>query len=108
MTGEVDVGRAGLGDAGGDRPDAARRDELDPDPGGRVDRPKVGDQLGEVLDRVDVVVRRRADVAHPWLATPKRGDPRGRLLRGQLTALARLRALGDLDLELLAAREVSR
>ncbi len=105
---QVDVRRAGLGDAGRDRPDAARGDELHPDPGGRVDRPEVGDQLGEVLDRVDVVVRRRADVAHRRLAAAEGGDPRRRLLRRQLAALAGLRALGDLDLELLAAGEVGR
>ena len=60
---EVDVVGAGLGTPGGDRPDATGRDELDADPRGRVDRPQVGDQLREVLDRVDVVVRRRADAA---------------------------------------------
>src|ERR1700704_6435683 len=102
MAGQVDVGCSGLGDTGRDRPHAARRDELDPDPGGRVDRPEVGDELGEVLDRVDVVMRWRADVAHPGLPAAQRGDPGGRLLRGQLTTLAGLAALGGLDLELLA------
>ena len=46
------------------RPRSCRRrarDQLDADPGARVDRAQVGDQLGQVLDRVDVVVRRRAD-----------------------------------------------
>ncbi len=108
VAGQVDVGRAGLGHTCGDRPDAARRDELDADPGARVDRPQVGDELGEVLDRVDVVVRRRADVALPGLAAPQRGDVGGRLATGQLAALARLRTLGDLDLELVGAREICR
>ena len=89
-------------------PDAAARDELDADPGGRVDRPQVRDELGEVLDRVDVVVRRRADVALARLAAAERGDVGRRLAPGQLAALAGLRALGDLDLELLGAGEVRR
>ena len=45
----------------------------------RIDRPQVGDQLGEILDRVDVVVRRRADVALAGLATAQGGDVGGRL-----------------------------
>ena len=99
---------AGLGHAGGDRPDAAAGDELDADPRRRVDRAQVGDELGEVLDRVDVVVRRRADVALAGLAATERGDVGGRLAPGQLAALAGLGALGDLDLELVGAGEVGR
>ena len=72
----------------------------------RVDRAQVGDELGEVLDRVDVVVRRRADVALAGLAAAERRDVGGRLATGQLAALAGLRALGDLDLELVGAGEV--
>ena len=48
-----------LGDAGGDRPDACLRNELDADVGVAVRVLQVVDQLGEILDRVDVVVRRR-------------------------------------------------
>ncbi len=81
-------------------------DELHADPGARVDRPQVGDELGEVLDRVDVVVRRRADVRLARLAAPQGRDVRGRLAAGELAALAGLRALGDLDLELVRASEV--
>ena len=63
----MDVVRACLGDAGGDRADPQGRDQLHADPGARVDGPQVGDQLREVLDRVDVVVRRRADQRLPGL-----------------------------------------
>ena len=72
----------------------------------RVDRAQVGDELGEVLDRVDVVVRRRADVALAGLAAAEGGDVGRRLAPGELAALAGLRALGDLDLELVGAGEV--
>ena len=70
VAGQVDVRGAGLGDARGDRADPAARDELDADARRRVDRAQVGDELGEVLDRVDVVVRRWADQL--WPGWPRR------------------------------------
>ncbi len=106
MTGHVHVVRARLDDAGGDGADAPRGDELDADAGGRVDRAKVGDELCQVLDGVDVVVRRRADVGHARLASAEGRDVGRRLAAGQMAAFAGLRALGDLDLELLRANEV--
>ena len=106
VAGQVDVRGAGLGDASRDGAHTAAGDELDADPCARVDRPQVGDQLGKILDRVDVVVRRRADVALAGLAATERGDVGRRLLAGQLAALARLRTLGDLDLELVGSGEV--
>ena len=63
VAGDHDVVGAGLGDAGGDGADARVRDELDADLGRRVDAAQVVDQLRQVLDRVDVVVRRRRDQA---------------------------------------------
>ena len=76
---QVDVRGAGLGHPGGDRPDAAAGDELDADACRRIDRAQVGDELGQVLDRVDVVVRRRADVALPGLAAAQGRDVGRRL-----------------------------
>ena len=58
--GDHDVVGAGLGDAGGHGADARERDELDADLGRRVGAAQVVDQLREVLDRVDVVVRAAA------------------------------------------------
>ena len=49
----------GLGDAGGDRADALLAHELHVDARLVVGVLEVVDELGEVLDRVDVVVRRR-------------------------------------------------
>ena len=109
VTGQVDVRRRRPWRR---RPRSSRRrgsaTSLTPIRARRVDRPQVGDELGEVLDRVDVVVRRRADVALAGLAATERGDVGRRLAAGQLAALARLRALGDLDLELVGAGEVRR
>ena len=49
-----------LRDPGGDRADADLGDQLHVDPRLRVGVLQVVDELREVLDRVDVVVRRRA------------------------------------------------
>ena len=60
---------------------------------------QVVDQLGEVLDRIDVVVRRRRNQRHAGRGMPQPGDFLGHFVGGQLAALAGLRALGHLDLQ---------
>ena len=60
---------ARLGDAGRDRADADLGAELDADACLRVRVLQIVDKLGHILDRVDVVVRRRAD----------KSDARGRV-----------------------------
>ena len=57
-TDEDDVGFA-LGDAGGDRADTDFGDQLDVDAGVAVRILEVVDELGQILDGIDVVVRRR-------------------------------------------------
>ena len=107
-TRDVDDVRVRLGHAGGDDADARRGDELDRDVRVRVHLAEVEDELGEVLDRVDVVVRRRGDERHPGGGRPQAGDLLRHLVRRDLTALAGLRPLGDLDLELIRGRGVLR
>ena len=70
-----------------------------------MSRPWVGvlqvvDQLGQVLDGVDVVVGRRRDQAHARHRVAA-ADVLGHLAARQLAALARLGALGHLDLDLV-------
>ena len=96
----------GLGDAGRDRADADLGDQLDVDPGRRVDVLEVVDELRQVLNGVDVVVRRRRDQAHARGGVAGLGDPRPHLVAGQLPALARLGALGHLDLQVVGVDEV--
>src|SRR5205823_327440 len=60
----------------------------------------------EVLDRVDVVVRRRRDQPDARRRVPDPGDVLVDLVTGQLAALAGLRSLRDLDLELVRVDEV--
>ena len=60
---------------------------------------QVVDQLGQVFDGIDVVVRRRRDQRHAGRRMPQPGDFLGHLVAGQLAAFARLGALGHLDLQ---------
>ena len=99
----------------GQRLDDAGRDGADPAGGhqlhrhlGRVDLLEVVDQLGQVLDRVDVVVRGRRDQPDAGLGVAQPGDLARHLVARELAALARLRALGHLDLDLVGEGEVLR
>ena len=72
----------------------------------RVRAAQVVDQLLQVLDRVDVVVRRRRDQADARRREADLRDVAVDLVPGQLAALARLRALRHLDLQLVGVDEV--
>ena len=100
-----DVG-LGLADPGSDRADTDLGDELDVDPRRRVGVLQVVDQLLEILDRVDVVVRWRADQADARRGVAGRGDPRVHLVTRQLATLTGLGALGHLDLQVVGVDEV--
>src|SRR5690606_10695858 len=95
-----------LRDARGGRADARLADELRVDPRARVRPLEVEDELPDILDRVDVVVRRRRDEPDARRRVARARDPRVHLARRQLTALARLGALGELDLDVVGVREV--
>src|SRR6185436_7324586 len=97
-----------LGHTGRDRAHADLGDELDVHARRRVGVLQVVDQLREVLDRVDVVVRRRGDQADTRRGVPGLGHPRVDLVAGQLAALTGLRALRHLDLDVVGVGEVLR
>jgi hypothetical protein len=75
MAGDEDDVGVGLGHARGDGADAGLGHELDADLGARVDLLEVVDELGEVLDAVDIVVRRRRDEPYAGRAAAELGDP---------------------------------
>ena len=108
VAGDEDDVRVRLGHARRDRADPDLGDELDVHPRRRVGVLEVVDELRQVLDRVDVVVRRRADQAHAGRRVPGLGHPRVDLLPGQLAALAGLGALRHLDLDVVGVGEVLR
>ena len=98
--------RVRLGDAGGHGADAAFGHELHRDARLGIRVLQVEDQLRQVLDRIDVVVRRRRNQADARRRVPRLRDPRIDLVTRELAALARLGALGHLDLQLVGVDEV--
>ena len=99
--------RATLGNARRDSPDTGLGNELDRNARLRIGVLQVEDELGEVLDGVDVVMRRRRDEADARRGTARAGNPRPDLLTGKMAALTRLGALRHLDLQLACAHEVA-
>jgi hypothetical protein len=67
---------------------------------------QIVDEFGEVLDGIDVVMRRRRDEADAGCGAARFCDPRVHLGAGQLPAFARLGALRHLDLQLLGVDQV--
>ena len=106
VAGDQHVVGVGLRHARGDRAHADLGHQLHRDPRARVGAAQVVDELLEVLDRVDVVVRRRRDQAHAGRREADRPDVAVDLVAGQLAALAGLGALGHLDLQLVGVDEV--
>ena len=96
--GEGDDVGARLGDAEADRADVRHHRDLDRDTHVGVDGLQLVDQLGEVLDRVEVVIVGRRDQVRAGSGVTGRGDLLRDLLPGQVPTLAGLRALADLDL----------
>ena len=89
-----------LGDAGGDRSDADLGDQLDADTRIAVGIFQVMDQFREILDGINVMVRRRRNQADARGGAAGFGDGRIDLFAGQFAAFARFRALGHFDLQL--------
>ena len=95
-----------FGDASGDGADPDFRNELNADAGRPIRVFQIVNQFGQILDGVDVVVRGRGDKTDARGGVTHLGDGRVDLAAGKLTAFARLRALGHLDLEFLGVGQV--
>ena len=95
-----------LGDAGGDGADTDFGHELHVDARVAVGVLQIVNQLRQIFDRVDVVVRRRRNQADAGRGVTHLGDPRINLVAGQLAALAGLGALRHLDLQVGAVHQV--
>ena len=108
MTGNQDRVGLRLRHARRDRADAAARHELHADRRIGIDLLEVVDELREILDRVDVVMRRRADEHDARRRMPQFRDQGADLEAGQLATFARLGALRDLDLDFPAVVQVFR
>ena len=95
-----------LGHAGGDGADASLGHQLDSDPGLSIGVLQVIDKLRQILDGVDIVVRRRGDQRHAWGRVAGLCDPGVYLLTGQMSAFSGLCALGHFNLDLFCAHQI--
>jgi hypothetical protein len=68
---------------------------------------EIEDELGKVLDRVDVVVGWWGDEAHTWCGLPYFGYPGPHFFPREVTSLAGFSSLGYLDLYLGCTPEIT-
>jgi hypothetical protein len=106
VAGDHHVVGLALGHASGDRANTDLRNQLDADRSTRVGVLQVVDELGQVFDGVDVVVRRWADQAHARHAVAQEADVFADLAARQLATFAGLGTLGHLDLDLIGADQI--
>ena len=95
-----------LGHSGGDGSHAHLGHQLHVDPRLGIDVLQVVDQLCQVFDRVDVMVRRRRDQLNARRRVPHPANVFIHLVPGQLAALARLGTLGHFDLKIGGVHQV--
>ena len=95
-----------LADAGRNRADADFGHQLHRDTGLGIDVLEIVDELRQILDRINVVMRRRRDQADAGRRAPHAGDVLVDLVAGKLATLARLGALRHLDLDVVGIDEI--
>ena len=97
---------ASFGDSCCNRPDAGLRNQLDRDTRLFICILQIIDQLRQILDGIDIVMRRRRDQADTRGGVSGLCDPRIHLSARQVAALSGLGSLRHLDLDLLRADQV--
>jgi hypothetical protein len=108
VTRDQDVIGLGLGYTRGDDADTDLRHKLDRNSGSRARALKIVDQLLEILDGVNVVVRGRRDKTDTRGGVTGASNRLGHLVSRKLTTLTRLGTLGHLDLKLVGVSKVGR
>ena len=108
VPGDDQVIRAGFHHAGGDGADTDGGAEFHADARVGIAVLQVVNELRDVLDGIDVVVRRRADETNARRGMANRSDHVVHFAARQFAALAGLGALHDLDLQLVGVCEVVR
>src|SRR6202022_4146421 len=101
-----DVVGARFRNARGNRADADFGDELHRYQAVRIDVFEVVDQLRQILDRIDIMMRRRRDQPDAGRRMPYPRDNSVDLVAGQLSAFAGLGALRHLDLRHVGVDEI--
>lgn len=108
VAGDQDVVSLGLGYTSGNNTNTSLRDKLDRDSRARAGALEIVDELLQILNGVDIVVRRRRDETDAWSRVTSPCNALADLVTGQFTSLSWLRALGHLDLELVRVGQVCR
>ena len=106
MTGDKDHLRTRLGNARGNRSNACLRAKLHADAGAAVGIFQVVDQLREVFNRVDIVVRRGRNQRHAGGGVPGFGDPGIDLCAGQMPAFPGFGPLRHFNLNFLRTAKI--
>src|SRR6266446_4876025 len=106
MPADGDDVRACLCNARGNDANARARYELHADARSRIHGAQIVNQLREIFDAVNVVMRRGRNQRSPGGGMPDARNVLADLPRRQLAALTRLRALRHLDFELFGVYEV--
>src|SRR5687768_3290318 len=82
------------------------RDKFNADPRMMIGVLEIVNKLRQILDGINVVMRRWRDQPYPWGRMPHFGNPWVDLAAGQFAAFARLGALSHLDLDLTRLSEI--
>ena len=106
VTSDHDVVGFGFGHTRSDGADAIFRHQFDGNGRHRIDVFQVVNQLRQILNRVNIVVRRRRNQADTWRGVTQSTDVFGDFTARQLAAFARFRTLRHFDLNLIGAGEV--
>src|SRR5262245_35739807 len=106
VTADEDNIRVRLGDAGGHGAHSHFGDELHGDARLRVGIFEVVDQLRQIFDRIDVVMRRRGNEAYAGSRMADFGDELVYLVTWQLATFSGLRSLRHLDLQIVGVHQV--
>ena len=106
MTGDDDVIGLGFSHTGGDCTDTNFRHQLDRDGSFWINVFQIMDQLRQIFDRINIVMRRRRNQADTRHRETQLGDVIGDFMSRQLTTFARLGALRHLDLNLFSRSQV--
>ena len=95
-----------LGNTRGHRADAHFSNEFDMHPRRRIRIFQIVNQLFEIFDRINVVMRWRRNQADTRRRMARLCNPWINLVRRQLATLARLGTLGHLDLQIVGVHQV--
>ena len=106
ISGNGHVIRVSFGYPCGHRADTNFRHQFDADSGFWIDVLEIVDQLCQVLDRIDVMVRWRGNQSHARSRVTDLGNDMIHLMTRQLASFTGFCALGDLDLDIVGVDQV--